>query len=144
MRSTNSRAQQKANVALWTLQALLALLFLFAGGMKLALPTADLTRQMALPGLFLRFIGIIEVTSALGLVLPGILRLRSELTLVACGGIMVVMTGAVGVTLAIGGGATALGPVAIGLLAVTVAYGRLRVPARDNVAVPQLAIRLAA
>jgi hypothetical protein len=144
MRSTNDRARQKANVALWTLQALLAMLFLFAGGMKLVLPIADLTKQMALPGLFLRFIGVMEVTSALGLVLPGILRLRAELTLVACAGIVVVMIGAVGVTLALGGGATALGPVVVGLLAATVAYGRLRVPTRDAVAVSHIAIRLAA
>jgi len=43
--------------ALWVIQGLLALLFLFAGGMKLILPVEEMTKQMAvpLPGLFLRF-----------------------------------------------------------------------------------------
>ena len=36
-------------IALWTLQALLAALFLFAGGMKLVMPLAALTQQTPLP-----------------------------------------------------------------------------------------------
>ena len=36
--------------ALWSVQGLLALLFLFAGGMKLVLPLEALTAQMPLPG----------------------------------------------------------------------------------------------
>ena len=35
--------------ALWMVQGLLALLFLFAGGMKLVLPLEELTAQMPLP-----------------------------------------------------------------------------------------------
>ena len=46
--------------ALWIVQGLLALLFLFAGGMKLVLPLEELTAQMPLPGLFVRFIGVAE------------------------------------------------------------------------------------
>ena len=37
--------------ALWIVQGLLALLFLFAGGMKLVLPIEAMTAQMPLPGL---------------------------------------------------------------------------------------------
>ncbi len=66
--------------ALWIVQGLLALLFLWAGGMKLILPVEAMTEQMPLPGLFLRFIGVAEVLGALGLVLPGLLRLRPVLT----------------------------------------------------------------
>ena len=65
---------------LWTVQGLLAALFLFAGGMKLVTPIAALTQQIALPGLFLRFIGLVEVLGALGLILPGLLRIRPALT----------------------------------------------------------------
>ena len=36
--------------ALWIVQALLTLIFLFAGGMKLVLPLEGLTEQMPLPG----------------------------------------------------------------------------------------------
>ena len=40
-------------IALWTMQALLAALFLFTGGMKLVMPIAALTREVPMPGLFL-------------------------------------------------------------------------------------------
>ena len=45
------------NIVLWIIQVLLALLFLFAGGMKLVLPIDVLTsmgppNQVQLPGLF--------------------------------------------------------------------------------------------
>src|SRR5207237_9029343 len=47
--------------ALWIVQALLALVFLLSGGMKLVLPLDVLTEQMpGLPGLFIRFIGAAE------------------------------------------------------------------------------------
>ena len=38
------------NYALWIVQGLLALIFLFAGGMKLVLPVEEMTKQMPLPG----------------------------------------------------------------------------------------------
>ena len=52
--------------ALWIVQALLALVFLFAGGMKPAMPIEEMTKQTALPGLFLRFISVAEVLGAIG------------------------------------------------------------------------------
>ena len=58
------------NIVLWIIQALLALLFLFAGGTKLVLPIEEMTKQMPMPGWFLRFIGVSEVLGGLGLVLP--------------------------------------------------------------------------
>jgi hypothetical protein len=45
---------------LWTVQGLLALLFLWTGGIKLVLPLAELTGPIPLPGLSLRFIGVCE------------------------------------------------------------------------------------
>ncbi|MBI3939698.1 MAG: DoxX family protein, partial [Acidobacteria bacterium] len=53
---------------LWIIQGLFALIFLFAGGTKLVLPLEVLTQQMALPGLFVRFIGVAEVLGAIGLI----------------------------------------------------------------------------
>ena len=58
------------NIALWIIQALLAALFLFAGGMKLITPIEEMTKQIAMPGWFLRFIGVAEVLGAIGLILP--------------------------------------------------------------------------
>ena len=39
--------------------------------MKLVLPLEKLTGPIALPGLFVRFIGVVEVLGAIGLILPG-------------------------------------------------------------------------
>src|SRR5712692_9135189 len=60
---------------LWIVQGVLALLFLFAGGMKLVMPIEALTEQMPLPGAFVRSIGVAEVLGAMGLILPGLLRI---------------------------------------------------------------------
>jgi hypothetical protein len=117
-------------VALWVLQVLLALLFLFAGGMKLVTPIGEMTKQMPvqlpMPGVFLRFIGVAEIAGALGLILPGLLRIRPGLTLLAAAGLVVIMVGAVGLGLVIGDAASTLIPLLVGLLLVFVAYGRWR------------------
>jgi hypothetical protein len=112
--------------ALWSVQGLLALLFLFAGGMKLVLPLEALTAQMPLPGLFVRFIGVAEVLGAIGLILPGLLRRQPGLTPLAAAGLVLIMIGATVLTLAGGDVASALMPLAVGLLATFVAYGRRR------------------
>ena len=114
------------NVALWVVQGLLAALFLLAGGMKLVLPVEEMTKQIQLPGLFLRFIGVAEVLGAIGLVLPGLLRIRPGLTPLAAAGLVIIMIGATVVTLASGMLAPALISLVVGLLAALVAYGRWR------------------
>ena len=53
---------------------LLAALFLFAGVMKLIMPIEEMTKEIAMPGGFLRFIGVVEVLGAIGLILPWLLR----------------------------------------------------------------------
>jgi len=110
--------------ALWIVQGLLALLFLFAGGMKLVLPIEELTAQTPLPGSFLRFIGLAELLGALGLILPGLLRIRPGLTPLAAAGLVIIMIGATATTLATMGTAPALFPLVVGLLAAFVARGR--------------------
>ena len=82
------------NLALWIVQGLLAALFRLAGGAKLILPLDQMTGPVALPGWFLRFIGIAEVLGALGLVLPGLLRIRPGLTALAAAGLVIIMMGA--------------------------------------------------
>jgi uncharacterized membrane protein YphA (DoxX/SURF4 family) len=115
------------NLALWIVQGLLALLFLFAGGVKLVVPMDQLTKQMPqLPGLFLRFVGVCEVLGAVGLILPRLLRIRPGLTPLAAIGLIGIMIGATVVTAASLGIAQALTPAIVGLLAAFVAYGRWR------------------
>ena len=76
---------------LWIVQGLLALIYLFTGGMKLVLPIEDLLKQMPLPlpGLFLRFIGVCEVLGAIGLILPGLLGIREGVTPVAAAALVI-------------------------------------------------------
>lgn len=122
-------------VALWIVQGVLALLFLFAGGTKLVLPIAEMTKQMPvpLPGFLLRFVGVAEVVGAIGLVLPGLLGIRPGLTPLAATGLVIIMVGATGITLAGGDVALALIPLAVGCLAAFVAYGRWRLaPHRER------------
>jgi uncharacterized membrane protein YphA (DoxX/SURF4 family) len=114
------------NIALWIVQALLAAVFLFAGGMKLVLPIEEMTKQMPLPGLFLRFIALCEVLGAIGLILPGLLRIRPGLTPLGAAGLVIIMIGATVLTLAGGDITMALFPLAAGLLSAFVAYGRWR------------------
>jgi len=114
------------NIVLWIIQVLLALLFLFAGGVKLVLPIEEMTRQMAMPGLFLRFLGVVEVFGGLGLILPGLFRIKTWLTPLAAAGLVIIMIGATVISLRIGPVGPAMIPLVTGLLAAFVAYGRWR------------------
>jgi uncharacterized membrane protein YphA (DoxX/SURF4 family) len=114
------------NYALWVVQGLLALLFLFAGGTKLVLPIEEMTKQMPLPGLFLRFIGVAEVLGGLGLILPGLTGIRPGLTPLAAVGLVIIMVGATVLSAATGGIVPALLPLVVGFLLAFVAYRRWR------------------
>jgi uncharacterized membrane protein YphA (DoxX/SURF4 family) len=123
---SSSRVQHRStvNVVLWTLQILLAALFLFAGGMKLVAPIEMMTKQMPLPGPFLRFIGCAEILGAMGLVLPWGFRIRRELTPIAAAGLVIIMAGATGLMLRQNGLTSALMPFSVGCLVTIVGYGR--------------------
>ena len=114
------------NILLWIIQVLLALVFLFGGGVKLVLPVAEMTKQLAMPGLFLRFLGVVEVLGGLGLILPGLFRIKTWLTPLAAAGLVIIMIGATVISLRIGPVGPALFPLVTGLLAAFVAYGRWR------------------
>jgi hypothetical protein len=115
---------KKISVLLWTAQVLLAALYFFAGSMKLILPPEAMTGPVSLPVLFIRFIGVMEILGATGLLLPGLLRIRRELTPVACAGLVIIMIGATTITLLGGQVGGALVPFAVGVIAALVAYGR--------------------
>ena len=101
---------------LLVLQGSLALLFLFAGGMKLVIPADELTAQSSLSAPLLRFVGVCEVLGALGLVLPGLTAIRPQLTRLAAWGLVVIMVGATVTTTLEMSATLALFPFVVGLL----------------------------
>jgi hypothetical protein len=115
---------KSANVKLWIAQSVLAVAFLFAGGMKLLMPMDVLAQQAQLPGPFLRFIGSAEVLGALGLVLPGIFRIRTELTALAATGLVLIMTGATTIGIERAQIGAAIPPFILGLIAAYIAVNR--------------------
>ena len=123
--------KNKTHWSLWIIQILLALLFLFAGGTKLVMSIEAMDKmsrdagQTPLPGLFTRFLGVIEVLGALGLILPSLLRIRPGLTPLAAAGLVIIMIGATVLTARVSV-AGAVMPFVVGLLAAFVAYGRWR------------------
>jgi uncharacterized membrane protein YphA (DoxX/SURF4 family) len=123
---TESRESSRRIVGagLWTLQGILAALFLFAGAMKFAMPIEAMTEQLPLPAWFLYVTGAVEVLGALGLVLPGIARIRVGLAPLAAAGLVIVMIGATTLCLATPAPEMAVMPLVVGILCATVAYGR--------------------
>ncbi len=141
----HNRNPRGRRVALAILQGLLAALFLFAGVVKLTMPLAVLAQQTGLPGGFMRFIAAAEVLGALGLVLPGIFRTKQGLTPLAALGLVIIMMGAVTLTVARMGALPAIMPLVVGLLLLVVirattsagrAAGRATRAARATVTTP--------
>jgi hypothetical protein len=124
---------KKSNTLLWIAQALLAALFLFAGVVKLVLPIEQMTQDIALPGAFLRFIGVAEVLGAIGLILPWLLGIKPGLTPLAAALLMINMIGATVITLFMTPNpAGAVVPFVTGLLCLFVAYGRSSLAQTDS------------
>lgn len=117
------------NLLLWIVQVLLVLVFLFAGGVKLAIPADQLQAQAPPEAIrfsqwFMTFIGVVEVLGGSGLVLPRLLRIRKGLTALAAAGLVIVMIGAVVVSIMAGGIMAGIIPLVVCLLCAFVAYGR--------------------
>ena len=131
MTSSTVPRSNRTNLWLWIVQVLLAVVFLFTGGSKMAMPSEVLAAQSHLPGAFMKFIGVCEILGALGLVLPGLLRVRPQLTPLAAVCLLVIMIGAT-VSTAILIPALLPMPVIVGLLTAYVAYGRWRLAPLDG------------
>ena len=116
------------NILLWIIQIVLALLFLFAGVPKLIMLDELMKNAppeaIKFPDFFLKFIGVCEILGALGLILPGLLRKKQELTLLSAIGLLIIMIGAVVVSIMGTGVSTAIVPFIVALLCAFVAYGR--------------------
>ncbi|MFO0584160.1 MAG: DoxX family protein [Anaeromyxobacter sp.] len=83
------------NVVLWILQVLLALAFLAHGWLFLAPPPEVAVQMNAnLPRWFQLFLGVAEVSAAVGIILPGVTRVLPRLVPAAAAGVMIVTASA--------------------------------------------------
>lgn len=113
------------NIVLWILQVLLALFFLFAGVMKFIMPVKQMAAATGLPGWFLWFIGACEILGGLGLLLPGLLRIKPWLTPLAALCLVILMIGAAVISVS-GGAVAVLRPLLTAVFLAFVGYGRWR------------------
>jgi uncharacterized membrane protein YphA (DoxX/SURF4 family) len=114
--------------ALWIVQVLLALAFFMAGLMKATQPHEKLGERMAWVKRFspgtVRFIGVIEMLGAIGLIVPAVTGMLPVLTPVAAVGLVLVMLGAIVTHARAGENAMIVGNLILLALAAFVAYGR--------------------
>ena len=136
-------------IALWVARGVLALAFLAAGAMKLALPLADLHASLPwtadVPGTLVRLIGLAEVLGALGLVLPAATRVRPRLTPLAAAALALDMAVATLFHLARGEASAVPATLVLGAVLAFVAWGRaVRLPIAPRAAAARKPSRAAA
>jgi hypothetical protein len=114
------------NVGLWVLQVLLALFFGLASSVPKLFVPAEMLPPMPipLPAALILFVGVAELAGALGLILPGLLRVQTWLTPLAAAGLGLVALGGMGYQLASGEPGNAVFAIVFALLCMFVAYGR--------------------
>lgn len=88
------------NVVLWVITGVLVLVFIIAGMMKLlqpkkALVTSGMAWAEDFPPAVIKGIGVLEVSAALGLLLPATLAVAPVLTPLAALGLALIMVGAI-------------------------------------------------
>jgi hypothetical protein len=124
----------------WVLQLLLALAFAGTGAMKLVTPREQMLANPMMgwaadfSGAQIRLIGAAEVAGAIGLVVPAATGVMPMLTPLASAALAVLMGGAVGVH--IRRDEPFAGPLMLAVLAVAVAYWRVRLVAHPAATSP--------
>ncbi|OCB58910.1 DoxX family protein [Mycobacterium vulneris] len=93
------------NIALWTVQTLLALVYIVAGGLKVIRSREQLVASGRLDWMkdhsdaAVRSLGVVEILGALGMILPEVTGIARVLTPIAAVGLVVVQIGALRVHL---------------------------------------------
>jgi hypothetical protein len=96
--------------------------------MKFIMPVETMQQgPIVFPIAFLYFIGACECLGAAGLLLPGILRIRTGLTPLAAAGLTIIMIGATAVSVLAMGASAAIVPAVTGIITASIAYARTRV-----------------
>ena len=129
--SLQKRSQESnaLNIALWTVQVILGVLFLTLGVLKTVWAVEQLAALMPwTAGVllnFVRFVGITEILGAVGLLAPLILRINPVLTPLGAAGLAVIMILSVPFHIYRGDGSQLGLNVLFLLMAVFIAWGRL-------------------
>jgi hypothetical protein len=129
---TNQHKPSKAlHIALWVVQVLIAATLLWAAGVKLFQPAAQVAAMWPwageVPVAVLKFTGVIDLLGGLGLLLPSLLRVWPRGTAVAAMGIVVLMVCASVFHIVRGEGSQIGFNIVFGALAGFVAWGRFNV-----------------
>ena len=125
--TTSSRA---LHVTLWVVQLLLAAVFLLVGYTHALAPIEVAVQRAAwvasLPVPLVRFIGVVELAGALGILLPAATRIRPMLTALAAAGLATIMLLAIPFHLMRGEASAVVLNLVLASLAALVAWGRAR------------------
>ncbi|HLA52743.1 MAG TPA: DoxX family protein [Flavitalea sp.] len=117
------------NIALWIIQVILAFLFGLAGVTKSGQPIDKLANKMTWVNRFsvpvVRFVGVVELMAAIGLILPWALNILPVLTPLSAAGIALIMVLAAIHHLKFQEGKAIVFNLVLLLMAAFVAYGRL-------------------
>jgi len=118
-RTTSRPTSRAAGVGLWTLQVLLAAVYAFSAFGKLTAEAQNVAgfAAMGLGNTGMYVIGALELAGAIAMFVPALTGLAAT-----C--FVALMTGAVILTAAIGGGALVAIPATVGVVAAVVAWGR--------------------
>jgi putative oxidoreductase len=126
---TNSNSSKKINIALWIVQSLLALMFLWAAYTKLFQPLEEAAKMLPWakenPEL-VKITGIVELLAVLGIILPSALRIQPKLTVYAAYGIIALMISAAVFHISRGEASLIGMNIAFLLFAAFVAWGRTK------------------
>ncbi|QDK81984.1 DoxX family protein [Spirosoma sp. KCTC 42546] len=115
------------SIALWIVQALLALVFIGTGLVKLVTPVATVARMWPWAGEYpnlLRLTGLFDLLGGIGVVLPALTRIRPGLTVLAALGCAALMGSAIVFHVSRGEGANTPFNVVMLVLALFVFWGR--------------------
>jgi len=129
-RTTTLAPSKGLHIGLWVAQGLLSAAFLMAGGMKASAPMEQLAAQMpwvtGAMGGAVRFIAIVELLGAVGLILPAATRILPKLTPVAASGLLTVMVLASVTHISRGEFPMIIPNLVLGGLAAFIAWGRFK------------------
>lgn len=129
------RKRNGLHFGLWLAQFLIGAPFVYFGGMKIVCPIAVLSVIMPwtgeVPETMVRLLGLIDVAGGLGLLLPGLTKIKPGLTKVAAIGCIILQVAAGAFHVARGEAAMAPLNLVFLLLAIFILWGRTtRAPLR--------------